>query len=140
MTSSGAEAIERLVLDTSAYSRLRAQHQATADQIARADAVLLPVTVIGELEAAFRLGARVAENRVALADFMAEPFVFVLDVTKSVAKRYGEIYADLRRKGSPVPSNDIWIAAATLDCGGHLLTFDTDFQRFDGLPLTLMSA
>lgn len=138
MTSSGAETIERLVLDTSAYSHFRAQHNETADQIARAEAVLLPVTVIGELEAAFRLGARVAENQVALTDFMAEPFVFVLDVTKSVARRYGEIYADLRRKGSPVSSNDIWIAAATLDSGGHLLTFDTDFERFEGLRLTLM--
>lgn len=138
MTSSGAEQIERLVLDTSAYSRLRAQHTETADQIARAETVLLPVTVIGELEAAFRAGSRTAENRVALTDFLGEPFVFVLDVTTSVAKRYGELYADLRRKGSAVASNDIWIAAATIDSGGHLLTFDSDFERFEGLQLTLL--
>ena len=140
MKSSGAEPIERLVLDTSAYSRLRAQHAATADHVARAITVLLPVTVLGELEAAFRLGSRLDENRVALKDFLSEEFVSVLDVTRGVALRYGELHAGLRRAGSPVPSNDIWIAAATLDSGGHLLTFDADFARIHGLPHTLLIA
>jgi tRNA(fMet)-specific endonuclease VapC len=140
MTISGAEPVERLVLDTSAYSRLRAKHAVTADHIARTEAVLVPVTVLGELEAAFRLGTRLDENRVALADFLAEDVVSVLDVTKSVARRFGELYAGLRRAGRAVPSNDIWIAAATLDCGGHLLTFDSDFERFDELPVTVLVA
>jgi hypothetical protein len=45
-----------------------------------------------------------------------------------VARRYGRLFADLRRAGTPIPINDIWIAATTLDCGGHLLTFDGDFK------------
>jgi tRNA(fMet)-specific endonuclease VapC len=139
MTISGAEPTERLVLDTSAYSRFRAQHHETADHIARAEAVLVPVTVIGELEAAFRLGTRLAENRVALGEFLAEPFVLVLDVTKNIARKYGEINAQLRRSGTPVSSNDIWIAAATLDAGGTLVTFDSDFSRIPNLPLVLLT-
>ncbi len=134
MSASGGESIDRLVLDTSAYSRLRAGHQQVMDMVASAETVLIPAVVLGELEAAFELGSRPAENRLALADFLAEPFVATLDVTRSVARRYGETFVKLRRAGTPIPVNDIWIAAITLDCGGRLLTFDSDFQRVDGLP------
>jgi tRNA(fMet)-specific endonuclease VapC len=140
MRSSGAESIDRLVLDTSAYSQFRAKHEAAAHHISRADIVLVPVTVLGELEAGFRLGTRLDENKVALAEFLAEDFVEVLVVTRTVARRYGELHAGLRRAGQPVSSNDIWIAATVLDSGGRLLTFDSDFERFEALPLTLLEA
>ena len=139
MTISGAEAIERLVLDTSAYSQLRSGHTQVIDLVARAGIVLMPVVVLGELEAAFEVGSRATENRVALTDFLAEPFVSVLTTTHEVARRYGEIFGRLRRAGTPIPVNDIWIAATTLDCGGHLLTFDRDFQRVETLRCTVIS-
>jgi tRNA(fMet)-specific endonuclease VapC len=133
MRSSGAERIERLVLDTSAYSRFRQGDERVLSLIADAQTVVLPTTVIGELEAGFELGSRAAENRVALTDFLAEPFVATLDVTRSVARQYGETFAALRRAGTPIPTNDVWIAAAALDCGGSLLTFDSDFDTIQGL-------
>ena len=138
MTSSGAELARRLVLDTSAYSYMRAGHEAVLDRIAAAEIVWLPVTVLGELEAGFELGSRVRENRVTLAEFLAEPWVSVLPSTPEMARRYGQIFARLRRAGMPIPVNDIWIAAATIDCGGHLLTLDHDFERIDGLDCTVL--
>ena len=78
MTSSGAEPARRLVLDTSAYSRMRTGHEGVLDRIAAAEVVLIPVTVLGELEAAFELGSRVRENSVVLAEFLGEPFVSTL--------------------------------------------------------------
>ncbi len=132
--------IDRPVLDTSAYSRLRAGDQQVIEVVASAETVLIPAVVLGELEAAFELGSRPAENRLALADFLAEPFVATLDVTRSVARRYGETFVKLRRAGTPIPVNDIWIAATTFDCGGRLLTFDSDFQRVDGLPRIVLGA
>jgi tRNA(fMet)-specific endonuclease VapC len=136
MTTSGAEPIRRLVLDTSAYSRMRAGHATVLDLIAAAEVVFVPVVALGELEAGFELGSRERENRTILAEFLDEPFVLVLPVTREVARRYGEIFAKLRRAGTPISVNDIWIAAATLDCGGHLLTFDNDFRAVDGLSMT----
>ncbi len=133
MKSSGADSIERLVLDTSAYSRFRLGDEDVLSLIADAQSVVLPTTVIGELEAGFQLGSRGAENRVALSDFLAEPFVATLSVTRNVARRYGETFAALRRAGTPIPTNDVWIAAATIDCGGSLLTFDSDFEVVEGL-------
>jgi tRNA(fMet)-specific endonuclease VapC len=143
MTTSGDRPIphiERLVLDTSAYSQLRRGHEAVLDLLAAAGAVLVPATVLGELEAGFELGRRDKENRLALAEFVDEPFVAVLDTTPAVARRYGLIFAELRLAGTPIPVNDIWIAAATVDCGGHLLTFDEDYRRVGSLDLTLLAS
>lgn len=137
--SSGAEApIRRLVLDTSAYSWMRSGHGGVLDLVAGAEIVVLPVTVLGELEAGFELGSRQRENRTMLAEFLAEPFVSVRPATRDTARRYGEIFAHLRRAGTPVPVNDIWIAAATLDCGGHLLTFDGHFKSIPALATTVL--
>ena len=139
MTASGVKPIERLVLDTSAYSHLRVGHAHVLDIVANAAAVFVPVIVIGELEAAFELGSRSNVNRAALAEFLAEPFVSQLEVNHAVARRYGEVFAGLRRAGTPIPVNDIWIAALTTTHGGHLLTFDPDFSGVDSLVSTILS-
>lgn len=136
---SGVERVDRLVLDTSAYSHLRVAHRGVMDLIAAATAVLVPTIVLGELEAAFRRGSRAIDNRRVLAEFLEEPFVSILDVDRSVAQRYGETFAVLRRAGTPMSTNDVWIAAATFDCGGTLATFDRDFERIAGLPVVLLS-
>lgn len=136
---SGGERIERLVLDTSAYSQIRYGHAGVLDLVAASVIVLVPTVVLGELEAGFVGGQRSADNRRVLADFLDEPFVAVLDVTRSVAQRYGETFGQLRQAGTPMSTNDIWIAAAALDCGGHLATFDRDFERVSGLSLTVLS-
>jgi tRNA(fMet)-specific endonuclease VapC len=130
---------QRLVLDTSAFSRLRVGHGTVLDLIAAAEVVFVPVTVIGELHAGFELGSRGRENRLALTHFLAEPSITVLETSREIARNYGELFARLRRAGTPLPVNDIWIAAATLDCSGHLVTFDAHFEKIAGLPLTLLT-
>lgn len=138
MTRSGADLGLRLVLDTSAYSHFRAGDARVIDFLARAEIVALPTIVLGELESAFLLGRREKENRALLADFLGEPFVSVLQVTPAVARAYGRVFAELRRAGTPIPLNDVWIAATALDCGGHLLTFDTDYQVVAALDCTVL--
>ncbi len=130
--------VDRLILDTSAYSHLRAGHSAVLDCMADASVVVVPAVVLGELAAGFTLGRRAEENRRVLAEFLAEPFVSVLDVTAATSRYYARIFAALRRDGTPIPLNDVWIAAGTMECGGHLLTFDTDFQRITDLEHTVL--
>jgi len=129
----------RVVLDTSAFSHLLAGHAEVVDWIARAEVVHMPTIVLGELEGGFRLGTRYAPNARTLDAFLEEPFVTVAPVTVEVARRYGEIFAALRRNGTPIPANDIWIGATTLEVGGHLLTFDRDFAVVPGLPHDVLS-
>jgi len=135
---SGADAAPRLILDTSAYSHLRAGDTRVIDLVATAETISVPVTVLGELYGAFELGSHVRENLVALTEFLAEPFVTLIPTTPSVARHYGRIYAALRRAGTPIPTNDMWIAAATLDTGACLVTFDGDFTRVPGLDCTVL--
>ena len=134
MTSGArAERIARLALDTSAYSRFRAGDTRVRDLIAEAESVMLPAPVLGELHGAFELGSRGRENRVALSEFLAEPFVRIVAVDETVARHYGRVYAALRRAGTPIPANDMWIAACAIDQGACLLTFDHDFDHIAAL-------
>lgn len=130
---------ERIVLDTSAYASFGRGDREVFWLIRDAALVFVPVTVIGELEAGFARSARMAQNERALSEFLAKPFVEVLEVTIATARHYGRICAALRRAGKPVPVNDTWIAAAALDCGGTLVTLDRDFLRVEGLEVALLS-
>ena len=136
MIDSGGDILDRLVLDTSAYSHFRAGHPQVLDLLAQAATVVIPATVLGELEAAFQLGRRARENRLTLAEFLGEPFVTVWPTTPAVAQQYRRLFAELKRDETPIPVNDVWIAAACLDCGGRLVTFDGDFERIAKLELT----
>lgn len=136
--ASGAEAAPRLTFDTSAYSHLRAGHEAVLDLASAADAIFVPATVLGELYGAFELGSRAQENLVALSEFLSEPFVTVVPSTPGVARHYGRIYSALRQAGTPIPVNDMWIAAATFETGSCLLTFDSDFALIPGLDRLIL--
>ncbi len=138
ISGSSTERIPRLVLDTSAYSKLRSGDTRVRDLIADAESVMVPAPVLGELYGAFELGSRTRENRVALTDFLAEPFVGVIPVSETVARHYGNVFAGLRRAGTPIPANDIWIAACAIDRGACLLTFDHDFEQVPGLDRLVM--
>ncbi len=129
-----------VVLDTSAYAHFRAGHFGVIEHISKAAAIHIPVVVLGELFAGFRLGSRRRENEVVLAEFLRESFVSVLPVTQRVAECYGEIFSRLRRGGTPVPVNDIWIAATAMAAGAHLLTFDSNFKRIKQLELTVLGS
>ena len=130
--------VNRFVLDTSAYSNLRAGQVQVLDHVSDALVGVMPVTVLGELEAAFESGRRTQENRRVLAEFLAEPFASVLEVTTITVRYYARIFASLHRAGTPIPVNDVWIAAATMECNGHLLTFDRDFGRIMDFDHTLL--
>jgi tRNA(fMet)-specific endonuclease VapC len=127
----------KVLLDTNAYTALLRGHAGVADRVRRADQVLLSTVVAGELLFGFRHGSRYEANRRELEEFLDSPYVSLLDVTWVTAERFGRIAAALRRKGRPLPTNDIWIAAHALESGADLLSFDRHFEQVDGLPWVL---
>lgn len=100
--------------------------------------IVVPAIVIGELEMAFELGSRTEENRRPFLEFLDQDFVRTHNVDRYVARIYGSIMSDLRRRGTPIPVNDIWIAATTVAAQGRLLTFDHDFEKIAGLKGSLI--
>jgi tRNA(fMet)-specific endonuclease VapC len=126
----------RILLDTNAYSDLAQGQAALSDRVRQAEAVLLSSVVAGELLGGFRRGTRFHENLAGLQRFLAQPRVHLVPVTWTTADRYGRIYAALRRRGKPIPTNDIWIAAHAMETGAELLSSDPHFQHVEGLAWT----
>lgn len=123
----------RLLLDTNAYSALGRGHGATADLLRRAEEVLFSTVVLGEVLAGFRYGTRYQDNLDRLRRFLAQPRVRLVPVTWATADRYSRVFIALRRKGRPVPTNDMWVAAHALETGADLLSFDAHFGAIEGL-------
>lgn len=131
--------LNNVLLDTSAYAQFRRGQHAVVGLLTAAERIHLSTITLGELDAGFLLGSRLEENRRALRDLLAESFVSVVNVDAAVAQRYGALFTQLRKAGTPVPTNDIWIAACALQAGATLVTFDTDFERFPDLDRCVLS-
>lgn len=121
--------MSRICLDTSAYSNFRRGEPRVVAHLDRADWVGVPSVVVGELWAGFQLGARPDQNASELDEFLSHAVVETLPVDTVVAHIYGEIFADLRRTGCPLPTNDVWIAATAARAGATVLTFDEHFRE-----------
>jgi len=123
----------KVCLDTNAYSRLMLGHVPLKDLLESVDEILVPVTVLGELYAGFELGSRRQANCEQLAMFLSQPGVDSAVVDDGVAERYGSLVSQLSRAGTPIPTNDIWIAAAAMECGARLVSYDAHFASVPGL-------
>lgn len=122
-----------LLLDTNAYTALMKGDAATAERVRQAKEVLLSAVVVGELLYGFRYGTRHQDNVRQLDEFLRNPYVRFLAVTRESAERFGLVASALRQKGTPIPSNDIWLAAHALESGASLLSYDSHFSAVDGL-------
>ena len=119
--------MSRLCLDTSAYSQFKRGHESAVEAITRARWIGVPTIVLGELYTGFALGSRQNENMAELQRFLDNTVVQVIDVDAEVAKVYSEILIDLRQQGTPIPTNDLWIAASAMQHGLAVLTTDRHF-------------
>lgn len=120
--------MSRYCLDTSAYSNFKRGDPQVVPLIDAAEWVGISSIALGELWLGFLLGDRLARNQAELNEFLSSPVVEELLIDQQVGRIYAEIVASLQRAGTPVPSNDIWIAAAAVRAGVPLLTYDTHFE------------
>lgn len=117
----------RVLLDTNAYVALRKGHEQTAREVRAAPGLIISTVVAGELLFGFQNGARPSENLSLWEEFLDSPDVQVEEVTLKTAVHFASISTSLRRQGTPIPTNDIWIAAHSLEFGAKLLSFDAHF-------------
>jgi predicted nucleic acid-binding protein len=129
----------RYCLDTSAYSHFKRGDPQVVDLIDRADWLGIPVVVLGELTVGFRLGGRREANESELERFVANPAVEVLPVGEDTVGFYAEIVLDLKKAGTPLPANDIWIAAVAVRHGATVLTYDSHFRAITRVGATILT-
>ncbi len=121
----------RIALDTNRYVDLCKGVEATVALLEEAEAVLLPFVVVGELRAGFAHGRRGAENERTLRRFLMKDGVRVVYADDQTTHHYAAVYRQLRKQGTPIPTNDMWLAALVLQ---HDLALHARNQHFDHLP------
>jgi tRNA(fMet)-specific endonuclease VapC len=123
----------RVLLDTNAYSALIAGQPEVGERIREAEEVLFSTVVLGELLFGFHNGSRYEQNRRLLDEFLQERRVRIVTLSLATAERFGEIFASLRKRGKPIPTNDIWIAAQAIENDSELLSADPHFGFVENL-------
>ncbi len=123
----------KILIDTDVYAAFRRTVPEIVERIASSDTVLLSPIVLGELLYGFRSGSRLNRNMVLLKAFLDNDAVELVPVGDVTADRYALIALQLRKQGTPIPANDIWIAAQAMEHGAELLTSDRHFEKVAGL-------
>lgn len=121
----------RVALDTNRYVDLCKGFEGTVRLVSTAEAVFLPFVVVAELRAGFVLGKRTIENERVLRRFLLKEGVAVLYPDDQTTHHYASAYRQLRLQGTPIPTNDLWIAALVLQ---HNLRLHDRDGHFDRLP------
>jgi tRNA(fMet)-specific endonuclease VapC len=130
----------RFCLDTSAYSHFKRGEPAVVDLIDRAEWLGMRVIVLGELAVGFRRGRRAREHQSELTQFLDNRVVEVLPLSEDLVGIYADIVLDLRQSGTPLPVNDIWIAAVAVRWGAPVLTYDSPFRSIVRVGVTVLTA
>jgi tRNA(fMet)-specific endonuclease VapC len=125
----------RVSLDTNRFSDLLRGDSDLEEALERCREIFVPLNVLAELKAGFLRGSRVAENERLLRQLLAKPGVQVLLPSRQTAEYYARLSVQLRSAGTPIPINDIWIAALTLEHDLLLVTRDKHFERLPQLLL-----
>ncbi len=117
------------MLDTSAYSAYLRGNEDVKQALGLADEIYLNPVVLGELYAGFAHGDRERKNRDILGEFLGSPRVQIAAIDEETAERYAAIITYLWQKGTPIPTNDLWIAATTMQYGLKLITTDSHYRN-----------
>jgi len=125
------------MLDTSAYVGFKRNAAEAVEIIVKAELIVFSPVVMGELMFGFRNGTRFKENMDDLDRFLKHEAVDLMPIGKITSDRYSRIAVKLRQQGTPIPTNDIWIAAQAMEQGAELITSDQHFDKISGLVYTI---
>jgi len=125
--------ISRLCIDTNVYSSLVRGDRDLLILLENATKIFVPVVVVGELLYGFKNGARIKANHDIFKQFISHANISIIHTNYNTAEIFADLKLSLKLKGRPVPTNDLWIAAQTIESGSTLVTKDGHFDNIDGL-------
>jgi len=124
----------RVALDTNRLTDLFQGDAALAERLGLCDEVWIPLVVLAEIKAGFLGGNRRHRNEILLRKLLSKATVGVLLPDRETAEHYARLFVQLKRAGTPVPDNDLWIAALALQ---HDLLLITRDKHFESIPQLL---
>ena len=119
----------KIALDTNRYTDFCRGDEQVGEHIACAEKIYLPFVVLGELRAGFQAGSKAKQNERILIRFLNSPRVRLLLPDEQTTHHYAGVFAQLRKQGTPIPTNDIWIAALVLQHDLLLMARDSHFDH-----------
>jgi predicted nucleic acid-binding protein len=122
----------RLALDTNCYVDFLKGNERISQVVKNSDSIFLPIIVLAELRAGFLSGTKNSSNEKVLNEFINSKRVSILLPDEQTSHFYAKIYTDLREKGKPIPTNDLWIAALTVQ---HNLILCSNDRHFDNIAV-----
>ncbi len=127
--------MRRILIDTNIYVAFKRNVQEIVETLRGVDYIGINTVVLGELYAGFKGGVKENKNKVELDRFLDSPRVEVIPIDETTSEVYAHIFWNLRKKGHPIPTNDIWVAASAFQHSLALFTLDDHFNKVDGLIL-----
>ncbi|MCL4537786.1 MAG: type II toxin-antitoxin system VapC family toxin [Nitrospirae bacterium] len=127
--------MKRILIDTNTYAAFKRNDHHALQVFRTVEYIGVNIIVIGELLSGFKGGSKEAKNRKELEQFLDSARVYVLPLDEETAEFYAKIYWDLKRKGKPIPVNDIWVASSAMRHGLSLFTYDEHFNDIGGIIL-----
>jgi len=124
----------RIAIDTNRYVDFARGLPEAVNRLRAVDQILMPLIVLGELRAGFLGGARALQNEANLVRFLNSPRVDMLLPDEETTHHYARLFHQLRRQGTPIPTNDIWIAALVVQHQLFLFARDAHFDHLPQIP------
>jgi len=117
-----------IIIDTNSYAAFKDGKPEAVEIIKRVPSIGINPVIMGELLSGFALGNREEKNKEELELFLSSKKVKFFDIDRKTSEYYSAIYKDLRKKGKPIPTNDLWIAATAQQYGLSVFSYDTHFE------------
>jgi tRNA(fMet)-specific endonuclease VapC len=124
----------RIAIDTNRYVDFAKGLTEAVEVFRRADEILVPFVVLGELRAGFAGGTRTGQNEATLVRFLDSRRVDPVFPDEETTHHYARLFYQLRRQGTPIPTNDLWIAALAVQHQAHLFARDSHFDHLPQIP------
>jgi len=124
----------RIAIDTNRYRDFCASDPVAIDRFQIAEQIFMPFIVLAELRAGFLCGTKTRQNESILSRFLNRQRVTVLYPTETTTHQYAQLFFQLRRQGTPIPTNDLWIAALVVEHNLNLFSRDRHFDHLPQIP------
>ena len=119
-----------LLLDTNVLIKFLRGNEKIAKVVSTYEQILVPTVVIGEYKAGVAVETAVGHQQLsALEMFLDSSAVKIVGVTEDVANAYARVFRVLKANGTPIPQNDLWIAACAITKGAVVYSLDTHFSN-----------
>lgn len=127
--------IKKILIDTNVYAAFKKNNADAVNTFKQMEYIGINIVVLGELLSGFKGGSKESTNRKELEQFLDSPRVNLLSLDEETAEFYASTYWNLKKRGKPIPTNDLWVAASAMRHGLALFTFDEHFTNVAGLIL-----